>query len=84
MADHDLKVWPQFFDALDSGDKSFEVRKDDRGVAVGDTLLLREWHPADMEYTGRTTTRLVTYIMRGQRAEDMGLKPGFAVFGVRP
>lgn len=44
---HTLKVWPQYFDALDSGGKTFELRKDDRTprFAVGDVLRLREWDP---------------------------------------
>lgn len=42
---HELKVWPDFFDDLCSGKKSFELRKLDRPFAVGDTLCLREWSP---------------------------------------
>ena len=43
MTIHELKIWPQYFDAIASGIKTFEVRKDDRGFAVGDTLVLKEW-----------------------------------------
>lgn len=42
---HELKTWPRYFDAVKRGDKSFEVRRDDRGYAVGDTLVLREFEP---------------------------------------
>lgn len=42
---HDLKVAPPYFDALVSGAKTFEVRKNDRGYQRGDLLRLREWHP---------------------------------------
>ncbi len=42
---HILKCWPGFFDAVDSGDKTFEVRLDDRGFKVGDRLTLRRWQP---------------------------------------
>lgn len=47
MSTHELKVWPEYFDALASGEKSFEFRKDDREprFAVGDVLRLREYHP---------------------------------------
>jgi Domain of unknown function (DUF3850) len=43
---HDLKTWPRFFEAVASGAKPFEWRKDDRDYRVGDILNLREWAPA--------------------------------------
>ena len=43
---HELKVVPPYFDALVSGAKTFEVRKNDRAYQRGDVLKLREWHPA--------------------------------------
>ena len=42
MAHHDLKLSAEFFDASERGDKPFEVRLNDRGYAVGDTLRMRE------------------------------------------
>src|SRR5688572_2161648 len=75
MSEHELKAWPEPFAALLSGAKVHEVRRNDRDFMVGDTLRLREWDPGIrhqvgavtiMErlagYTGRETTRLVTYI----------------------
>jgi len=41
---HELKVVPPYFDALVSGAKTFEVRRNDRGYQRGDLLRLREWH----------------------------------------
>lgn len=43
MNHHDLKTWPTFFEAVWRGDKTFEVRLDDRGFQKGDTVALREW-----------------------------------------
>jgi hypothetical protein len=40
---HKLKTWPEFFKAILAGDKTFEIRKDDRGFKVGDTLRLLEF-----------------------------------------
>lgn len=75
--EHDLKVWPDFFPALVDGRKGFELRKDDRGFNVGDTLRLREYAPGPDEYTGKEIRCHVTYLLRGD--EVMG-----AAFGVRP
>lgn len=46
MSVHELKVVPPYFDALVSGGKTFEVRKNDRAYQRGDVLKLREWHVA--------------------------------------
>lgn len=37
---HYLKTDPVYFDAQKRGDKTFEVRRDDRGFQKGDTLVL--------------------------------------------
>ena len=42
---HDLKTLPVYFDAVLRGDKTFEVRKNDRDFQTGDTLVLKEWDP---------------------------------------
>lgn len=68
MKTHELKVWPEFFEALADGSKPFEVRRDDRGYEVGDWLHLREWikpsrDEIDGTYTGREVHRQVTYIL---------------------
>jgi hypothetical protein len=64
--EHELKVWPEFWDALASGEKTFELRKDDRGFRAGDVLYLREWNPRSETYSGREMRRLVSYIISGQ------------------
>lgn len=43
---HDLKAWPEFFDAVDRGDKPFEVRRNDRGFQRGGVLVLRKYSPS--------------------------------------
>ncbi|MCH7799049.1 MAG: DUF3850 domain-containing protein [Planctomycetes bacterium] len=40
-----LKIWPQYYQPIVTGEKKFERRKNDRDYQVGDQLLLREWDP---------------------------------------
>lgn len=42
---HDLKCLPEYFERLLDGSKTFEVRRNDRGIQLGDELLIREWEP---------------------------------------
>ena len=58
---HELKILPEYFDAVRSREKTFELRKNDRGFKVGDYLHLKEWDGE--KYTGREVTRYVNYIL---------------------
>ena|ERR1019366_41529 len=49
LFDHTKKIHPDPFDAVVRGFKRFEVRQFDEPWASGETLLLREWNPADYE-----------------------------------
>jgi hypothetical protein len=59
---HDLKCWPEPYDALASGLKTFEIRKNDRGYKVGHYLRLNRWDPKTESYTGPFHIVRVTYI----------------------
>lgn len=67
MAEHRLKTWPEFFAAVKSGVKTFDVRREDAGreFRVGDTLILEEWVPELGAYTGARLAVRVTYVLRG-------------------
>ena len=56
---HERKIQPQYFDAVRSGKKTFEFRRNDRDFHMGDYLALNEW---DGAYTGRTELVEVKYI----------------------
>ena len=56
MTVHELKTWPQFFNEIAIGRKTIEVRHNDRGFQVGDTLVLLEWDPKVRAYTGSRLT----------------------------
>jgi hypothetical protein len=61
MATIKKKVWPEYFDAIVSGKKNYELRLNDFEVNEGD-VLLEEWDPATKGYTGRTVEKKVTYV----------------------
>jgi hypothetical protein len=83
MTTHALKTWPDFFQAIDSGAKTFEVRRNDRGYQKGDVLYLREYDPSktpSLAYTGNALHVRVTYVLSG---EAFGIKDGFVVMGIK-
>jgi ASC-1-like (ASCH) protein len=57
------KVWPEYFEAIVSGKKKFELRLHDFDVKEGDMLVLEEWDPTTKAYTGRSLEKKVTYII---------------------
>ncbi len=88
-APHTLKTDPEVFDAVARGEKTFEIRLDDRGFMVGDTLLLRRTlytgaqmkEGAQLIYTGETIRRRVGYILRGPA---YGLADGWVIMAFEP
>ncbi len=54
------KIWPEYFEAVASGKKKFELRLNDVAIDMGDTLILEEWDPQTKAYTGRTLEKQVT------------------------
>ncbi|TGE12415.1 ASCH/PUA domain-containing protein [Hymenobacter elongatus] len=80
---HELKIWPACFTAVESGVKPFDVRENDQDFQVGDVLLLREYEPTTDQYSGRTVTRAVSYVLLGG---TFGLEAGWCVvgFGAQP
>lgn len=59
---HHLKIWPDFFAKVRRGDKTAEIRLDDRDFRIGDKLVLREWKPRAKRFTGRFEERVITDI----------------------
>lgn len=43
--DHELKIWPMYYERVRNGSKTFEIRENDRGFQSGDTVTLREFNP---------------------------------------
>ena len=62
---HKLKCWPEPYEAIRSGDKTLELRKNDRGFRVGDVLRLQLWDPEQVLYLGAEVDVLVTHFQTG-------------------
>lgn len=47
---HELKIATEYYHRVCSGQKTFEIRKNDRDYQVGDVLLMREYDPKGKVY----------------------------------
>lgn len=70
---HELKIQPNFFQAIADGKKTFEIRLDDRGYQEGDEVMLREM---DTQYTGREIVAIIGYVTAFKQAG------GYVVFSL--
>jgi collagenase-like PrtC family protease len=82
MKHHKLKCWPDYFDAVVTGEKKVELRKDDRNYQVGDILDLVEYSQETGKYSGRVCQCLVTHIVRGQSSLKW-LQPGIVALSIQ-
>jgi hypothetical protein len=81
---HELKTWPEHFQAVVEGKKRAEVRVMDRDFQVGDHLVLNEWQPPkepapgmrvlEGHSTGRQVYVVITHIHTG-----LGMAEGYAM-----
>ena len=77
---HELKIFKSFADAIISGDKTFEVRHNDRGFQKGDKVRFkvedlqekREDHPISEKLYE------ITYVLN-----SWGINEGFVVFSIK-
>ena len=78
---HELKAWPEYFEPMLNGRKSFDARRNDRDFQEGDWLLIREFIPeGEGEYTGREFITRVTYVL--EASPLYGLQEGFVILGI--
>jgi ParB family chromosome partitioning protein len=70
---HHIKLGASFFEEVAAGEKTFELRKNDRDYKKGDILEMMEFK--DGKNTGRTVRVLVTYIL----TEFTGLEEGYCI-----
>ena len=73
---HYIKILPQYFRAIERGEKTFEVRFNDRDYKVEDVLHLKEWMNGG--YTGREIVAYVTYLLDDPNFS----KDGFVIMAI--
>ena len=78
MKTHELKTVQPHFDHVRSGAKRAEIRRDDRGFAAGDVLVLKEYDPATDSYSGREVEVRVPPVYAGLE----GLAAGFVILSI--
>lgn len=78
MKTHDLKILPEFYQAVKKGEKTFEVRKNDRDFKKYDVIILREWD--EKNYTGKWIAKKIGYILPGGQ---FGIEEGYVVLGLK-
>ena len=79
---HRIKTHPAPFEMVISGEKPFEIRKDDRGYSVGDTLTLCEYDPNASLFTGREHVVVVTCAIQA-KAWIPGADPEYVILGIK-
>lgn len=77
--EHELRIEGSMYNAIASGEKTFELRKNDRDFRVGDILVLRDYDGND--YTGRWRRMLVTHLTDGARSG--ALVPGYVCMALK-
>lgn len=90
---HELKTWAIYWDAVERGEKLFEVRKNDRFFQVGDVVELHRWNPDKLcfedqrgecssypQKAGTLRFRVGPVLQGGQ----FGIEPAFCVFSLLP
>ena len=83
MKTHTIKILEDFADAVLSGDKTFEIRENDRGYQKGDCVrfIVVDKYGVEVKHPlceWRKYTYEITYVLNG-----WGLKDGYVVFGIR-
>lgn len=74
---HALKIEPNYYEDIKSGNKNFEIRKNDRDFRTGDYIALNELSDTRDEYTGRSILLKITSIVNDERF----CKKGYVIMG---
>ena len=76
MAIHELKTIQPFFNDIKSGEKTFELRKNDRNFDIMDKVILKEYDQMRNKFTGEMISIYITYILKNR----VGLDDDYCIF----
>lgn len=80
MIEHHIKIQKQFADAVMSGEKTFEIRLNDRGYQKGDLIrfqVVDEWTSNNSHLLNDKVFE-ITYVLSG-----WGLCEGYVAFAIK-
>lgn len=78
---HILKVWPEFYEAIENGSKTFEIRSTkDRKFKVGELVVLKWFDPKTNICNGEEIKKRISYVLDNP---DFGIKEGYAILGLQ-
>jgi hypothetical protein len=83
---HRLKSRPEFFAPMVRGEKTHDMRRDDRGFRIGDEVVLLEHDHLLDRFSGRQLRGRITYITDAQNPcalSGEGLTSGFCILSLR-
>lgn len=81
MATHELKIHPALFDAVMRGEKTAEIRRNDRRFQLGDRLVIYPFDPVANERVGDDECwRVVTHIVQGGQ---YGIESGYVLLSMK-
>ncbi len=77
MAHHDLKITPFFYRQVALGEKTFEIRLNDRNFKAGDTVTLHDFYRG--EYTSsKPIKKKIGFVL----SDYDGLDPDYVIFSL--
>lgn len=76
---HELKVQPQFWDAIADGSNPSNIRRDDRKFRIGDICELKRYDPSH-GFTGQSVEKVITHILMPEDFPN-GLPAGYVILG---
>lgn len=74
------KIFSKYFEAIKSGEKTFELRKDENSWCVGDILKLKECDD-NGKFTNRILNCEITYVLRD--VSEYGLMSGYCILAIK-
>ena len=77
---HRVKIQPQWYKLCENGEKTCEIRYNDRDYNINDTIILCEYDLNKKEYTGKELIRNISHVLHS--ADCDGLKKGYVILSL--